>query len=189
MDELTQFIRETVDDHLRSRGMDSAKTYVVVDEASNVATFLLFNLTGQLVGYQQYRPDADKKVGNDPSLARYFTYVGSEGKGKKLAVWGLETVEWTDDYLFVVEGIFDAVKVHNAGHPCIAVLCNDPRPMKAWFKAMGKHVIAVLDRDAAGNKLRNIANANVVVPEPYKDLGDMPQEEATRFIDHALTNT
>lgn len=194
---LREFIRESVESHLKSRGVDPERTQVVVDEESGTATFLLFNLSGQLVGYQQYTPDAPKERNNDP-FGRYFTFRGMEGdltrrKGqKKIAVWGLESTQWDDPYVFITEGIFDAVKIQNAGRPAIAILSNAGPGLRAWFKALGKFVIVIEDNDAAGAKLSNpkegvyLGDHSVTVPDPYKDLGDMPQEEATAFVNRIL---
>lgn len=188
MNLLREFIRESISDHLRSRGVDPSRPTVVVDEKTGIATFLLYDLGGRLVGYQQYNPDGSKKINghgkqaSEKDLAKYFTFVGDEGRVKKIAVWGVDTIDIDDPLLFVTEGVFDIAKVHNAGYPGIAVLCNNPQPLRSWFKAMGKLTIAIEDNDASGSKLRNLCDAHFTVPDPYKDLGDMPQEEATKFI-------
>jgi hypothetical protein len=173
--------------HLRDRGIDPDSTDVVVDEESGIATFLLYNLSGQMVGYQRYNPKGDKKDHSNSLAARYYTYVTKESeKSSKIAVWGLQYVNPKDDHLFVTEGIFDAVKVKNAGQPVIAVLGNNPKPLKAWFSAMSKKVIAILDNDDAGSALTKFADYAVKVPEPYKDLGDMPQVEANQLIEKTM---
>ena len=189
-DYVIQVLSESIEDHLRSRGLDPNRSTVVVDKKTGYATFLLFNLSGQLVGYQQYNPEGDKKVNGrrkngkfDMDLAKYFTYIGDEGKTKKIAVWGTDTLYPEDNFMFITEGIFDVVKIHNAGYPGIAVLANRPLPLRAWFKALGKTVIAIEDNDAAGSNLRSVADLHFTVPDPYKDLGDMPQNEVTEFIE------
>ena len=186
---LREYIRESVRDHLRERGVDPNRTQVIVDEETGTATFLLFNLSGQLVGYQRYNPSASKERNNDP-YGRYFTQRGEEGerkKGKKkIAVWGLESTEWKDPYIFVTEGIFDAIKVQNAGHPAIAILSNASPGLRSWLKALRKYVIVIEDNDAAGVKLGSLGDVSVTVPDPYKDLGDMPQDEATVFVNDIL---
>lgn len=176
--------------HLKDRGVDLERTRVIVDEKDGFATFFLYNLSGQLVGQQRYNPWGNKKINGRHSNdwdhnARYFFHSRKEGDKhdqRSIAVWGLESVYDTSRILFVVEGIFDAVKVQNAGYPAIAVMTNDPSPLSHWFKALGKTVIAVLDNDPAGKKLRNIAHKFINVPDPYKDLGDMPQEEVNQLL-------
>ena len=92
----------TVLQNLRSRYFDMNLHTVWVDEDEGVATFPLWNLSGQLVGYQQYRPSANKKKDNHPKMSRYFTYR----KNRVVGVWGLES--WNlSDTLFVTEGTTD----------------------------------------------------------------------------------
>lgn len=184
---------EGISDHLRSRGLDPNRSTVIVDEKTGFATFLLYNTSGVLCGYQQYNPEGDKKINGhskcgkfDRDLAKYFTFVGDEGRVKKLAVWGVDTIDPDEPLLFITEGVFDIVKVHNAGYPGIAVLCNNPQPLKAWFKALGKTTVALEDNDEAGSNLRKICDKHFTVPDPYKDLGDMPQNEATIFIESII---
>lgn len=185
--------------HLRSRGVDALKTKVVIDEESGIATFLLYNLSGQLIGYQRYNPTGTKQhqgrrnkgaKRHDPNIVsqmKYYTYVGKEGDKRfpKLAVWGLESLD-DRPYVFVVEGIFDAVKLQNAGQPAIAALANHPKPLKGWFRMLGKHVIVVNDNDAAGGKLTSLGDSSFVVPDEWKDLGDMPQHEVNEFVADVL---
>jgi hypothetical protein len=187
----TTLLLEVIDieAHLISRGIDPERTYVIVDKAAGLATFILYNASGKLVGYQLYNPAApkggsaarDRKFGK--YLMKYYTYTSKVDRTNELAVWGLETVSTSDDLMFVVEGIFDAVKIHNAGYPAIAVLTNDPKHLKGWFMAMGKFVIVVEDNDAkAGSSLGRIGDVSVKTPDPYKDLGDMPQNEVNSFL-------
>lgn len=188
-------MKTKIEDHLRKRGVDLKRTKVTIDEEAGNATFYLYNLSGQLVGFQQYTPSASKTRGTEArhiykaaakdmkmrDMMRYFTHATAEGKGKKHAVWGLETVG-DESYVFVTEGIFDAIKIHNAGHPAIAVLANDPKLLRPWFKAMSKTVIAILDNDDAGSKLANIAHRKVQAPRPWKDLGEMHQDDVNAFM-------
>jgi hypothetical protein len=179
---IREIIVETEDDiqrHLQSRGVDFSQTKVIVDKKSGTATFLLYNLSGQLIGQQRYNPRGIRKS-NDPVLARYYT------QGKTFAVWGLETVYDYHSYIFIVEGIFDAIKLHNAGQPAIAVLTNDPQNLKSWFFVMDKRVISILDNDKASQKLKGVSDHFFVVPDPYSDLGDMPQNEVDVFVKDIL---
>jgi phage/plasmid primase-like uncharacterized protein len=174
---------DDIESHLRSRDIDFEKTRVILDKESNVAVFLLFNLSGQLVGYQQYNPKGTK-TGNDSrdrDKAKYWTYITKHPE-KTIGVWGLETVLDTHDFVFVTEGIFDAVKLHNIGMPAIAVLANHPKMLKPWFAAMNKKVIVVADNDEAGNKLKSVASTSISAPKPYKDLGEMPQKEVRPWL-------
>ena len=169
--------------HLKRRGLDPKKTRVILDQETDSAVFLLFNLSGQLIGYQQYNPVGEKKgkAGSDPKTAKYWTWVTREGKKRALAVWGLETLD-DRPYVFLVEGIFDAVKLHNAELPALAVLSNDPKSLAAWLKALRKYVIVIADNDKAGNKLKKMGELALTTPEPYNDLGEMPQEEIENWL-------
>jgi len=170
---------------------------VFLDEENGFVTFLLYNLSGQIVGYQRYNPDGSKTINGRHSNeladdAKYFTYIHTEGEekpreGKKsIGFWGLETVRPDDRLVFLTEGIFDAVKVHNAGYSALALLMNDPKKYRPWFRAMSKVFVPILDRDDASTKLRKLGDRYFVVPEPYHDLGEMPQGEADLFLDGAV---
>ena len=184
-----------IEDHLKSRGIDMEKTHVVFDTKTNTATFFLYNISGQLVGYQYYNPHGSKSLDQkkaDRRLMKYYTYVTGQKDEKRLAVWGLESYDMKSSVLFVVEGIFDAVKIQNAGYPAIAILSNDPRQdLKTWLKTLPQTIIAVLDRDdnSSGNKLASTGDRSTMTPAPYKDLGDMPQEEVNTFIKQILGNS
>ena len=115
--------------NLRSRGVTS-DTPVFIDEEEGVATFLLYSGT-KLVGYQQYRPAADKKSRNHPRDGRYFTYLPSLTDG----LYGLEQDSGTGT-LFVVEGIFKAIKLHNLGFNAISPLGATPKRLKPYFSIL-----------------------------------------------------
>lgn len=171
-----------IKEHLISRGMDPLHPSVRLDEENCIATFLLWNLSGVLVGYQQYNPHGTKQLRNDERnrhVLKYFTYVGDEGDAvggnkRRLAVWGLESTRHDDTIIYLTEGVFDAVKLHALGLPAVAVLANDPKHIRPWLVALNRRVIAVCDNDAPGHRLGSIAHASIVVPTPYNDVGDMP---------------
>lgn len=183
MDELSPKRIDDIEQHLRKRGLDPDKIQVIMDKESNIATFLLYNLSGQLVGYQKYNPNGDKKIHNNGQLGKYFSYITKESdKSSKIAVWGVESISKDDPNLFVTEGIFDAVKLRNAGHPTVAVLTNNPKILRSWFMALNKRTIAILDNDVAGKKLGNLTDESYTVPKPFNDLGEMSQQEVNEFL-------
>lgn len=149
----------------------------VVNEAERTATFFLYNLTGQLVGFQQHRPDALKtpqKMG--PREARYFTYRKQPTHG----VWGLESFHLGRGPVFVTEGVFDAARLTAVGQTALATCCNDPqRDLGNWLQCLGRPVVVVADNDKAGRKLAKFGNYVEYCPEEGQDLGDCPQE----FVD------
>jgi hypothetical protein len=65
---------KTVLEHLKDRHLNVELHRPFVDEVERVATFLLWNLSGQCVGYQQYRPEGEKKPRNNPKQGKYYTF-------------------------------------------------------------------------------------------------------------------
>lgn len=130
------------------------------------ACFYLFNLSGQLCGYQQYRPFAPKTCKNDPKSGRYYTHVKN-----KIAVWGMESFHYRTDILCITEGIFDACQLHRYGIPAIAVLANDPKQLKPWLFCLPRRRIGFLDGDSAGLRLASVCDYTNAMPEGV-DLGD-----------------
>jgi DNA primase len=177
--------------HLQGRGIDTKKTQFILDEESGDTFFFLYNLSGQMVGYQKYNPKYDKKGQDakkmeDPTKTKYYNYVSDELKGKMIAVWGLETTKFTDKYLFITEGIFDVARAHQAGYPGIAVLCNDPSPqLTYWLKTLPQTKIVIYDNDEAGEKLRKLGDYSFSVKDG-KDLNDLSEEEAKEFLDDII---
>jgi hypothetical protein len=158
--------------HLHSRYLDTSLHRVWVDEDNSLATFPLWNLSGQLLGYQQYRPNADKKIKNDPREGRYFTRL----KEGKIGVWGLESF-YCSNTLFVTEGIFDAARLSYFGYAAVALLSYDIGVSTAlWLKVVRSYrrVVAVCDSDTSGRRLSKHGSAYCIV-EGYKDLGEAPE--------------
>lgn len=178
----------TIQDHLKDRGIDPDQTRVIID--GDDTYFFLYNLSGQMVGYQKYNPYYPKTGQSklsDPRLAKYFTWVSDEDKFKKIAAWGLESVDLMNDkFLFITEGIFDCARVHQAGYPGIAVLCNDPsESLKGWLNTLPQKKIVIYDNDKAGQKLIKVGDFAFSVPVG-KDLNDLSPNEAKSFLDECI---
>ncbi len=177
-----------LEEHLRGRGIDKEETRVIIDEESNDVFFFLYNLSGQMVGYQKYNPTFSKKGQNSKALGnprdtKYYNWVGEEDYGKKVAVWGLESYSFEDEFLFITEGIFDIARVHQAGYPGIAVLCNDPSPQVAnWLETLPQKKIVIYDNDKAGEVLRKLGDYSFSI-EGGKDLNDLSPKDAKEFLD------
>lgn len=162
---------KSVLEHLQDRHLDTQLHQPWVDEVERVATFWLYNLSGCVVGYQQYRPDADKNRNNDPKLSRYYTYRNKN----VLTVWGLESLALKPGVLFLTEGVFDAARFTELGYPALAVLSNDPkRQLREWLKCLNRRVVAVCDNDAAGRRLAKFGDVAVFTED--HDLGDSSEE-------------
>lgn len=193
---------ETVFDiiqHLKQRGVDLSKTKVIVDEDTVSATFLIYNLSGKLIGYQYYNPNGSKsfqvykkefknKVPDIESIkktSKYYTWISDTQKG--VSVYGLETYDRHSEFLFITEGVFDCIKIHNSGYPAIATLTNaGSSELKTWLKILPQKIIAICDNDDSGEKLKAAADYYYNSPNGYKDLGDAPQDIVEQFINNIV---
>lgn len=166
-----------LENHLRSRYVDLNLHRPVIDEENDVATFHLWNTSGKLIGYQQYRRTGLKLPGNNPKMGRYFTYRSQP----TVAVWGTESLHLTPGLVFLTEGIFDAARLTQRGFSAVAALSNDPSTDVAnWLWMLNRTVVAVCDNDAAGRKLAKFGNHALFTQE--KDLGASSEEEVTAVL-------
>ena len=164
--------------HLLARGFDPSKYDVSIDEVNGSATFLLWNRLGQLIGYQRYTPRYPKKSSYKEGLS-YFTWASKPNH----TIWGWEYVDANASTLYLTEGIFDAIKIHNAGKYAIALLGNAGSPgVRQYLRALPYKLVAICDNDSAGKELAKAADLWYTVPSDYKDLGEMPQEEVNQWL-------
>lgn len=171
--------------HLISRDLDVYKSNVIIDEENCLAYFLLYNLSGQLIGYQRYNPNGSK-TNHSNNLSngemKYYTWVTKIDKIPMIAVYGLETYKIKIPYLFLTEGVFDCIKIHNLNLPAIAVIGNNPKPLYSWLKTLPQIKLSILDNDNAGNFLKRFSEYSFKVPIEFKDLGEMPMDKVNIFI-------
>lgn len=161
----------TIVEHLKGRHVDLELHRPWIDEDERVATFMLYNLSEKIIGYQQYRPDADKTKNNHPKEARYFTYR----KQPTLAVWGVESLHLTPHVVFLTEGVFDAARLTERGYSALAALTNNPtKDLLNWLSMLNRKVVAVCDNDAAGRRLAKFGDVAVFTED--KDLGEADDE-------------
>ncbi len=173
--------------HLLDRGVDPDKTQLIIDEENNDVYFFLYNLSGQMIGFQKYNPLNSKK-GRERE-GKYYSYMTDEGSGKSLGVWGLHSYDWQDEFIFITEGIFDAARIQQTGYPAIALLSNDPsKGMKSWLKTLPQKKIVIYDNDSAGKKLMKVGDFAYTVPTG-KDMNDLNPTEAKQFIEECLRNS
>lgn len=166
-------------DHLNSRRLDTNLHKVWVDEANKLATFPLWNLSGQLVGYQQYRPDGIKERKNNPREGRYFTRI----KEARVGIWGLESFNLSPT-LFICEGIFDAAAISSLGYAALATLSNDLASSTAnWFRVIksSRRIVAICDADAGGRRLAKYGSTAHIV-NGFKDLGEAPIDYVQKVV-------
>ena len=180
-----------IKEHLKWRDVPESAA-VIVDETHNLAFFMLYNLSGKIVGLQRYNPGGHKERGRHRDRPkedlRYVTSVTRENPDRNiphLALYGLHTLD-ERRFVFVVEGIFDAVKLESVGVPVIAILTNAPKKFKNFFFTLGKTVIVWRDNDKASEKMREIADFSAITPPPHKDLGETPLEEVRAWTEYIL---
>lgn len=168
-------------DHLKERHFDTDVHPVWLDASQGVVTFPMYNLTGHMVGFQQYRPDADKKQKNSPRDGRYFTYRNKD----TVSVWGLESWYFSNT-LFITEGIFDACRLTNAGYSAVAVISFKPtKSVMRWLYMVRQFrpVVAVCDGGSKdGLRLRHLGATHHVCPENH-DMGDVSNEYLMNFLE------
>jgi hypothetical protein len=168
---------KTILEHLKDRHVDVDLHRPVIDEVNRVSVFYLYNLSGAIIGYQQYRPDRDKVRNNHPTEARYFTYR----KQPTLAVFGVETLHLTPNVVFLTEGVFDACRLTERGYSALAALSNDPaRDLSNWLSMLNRKVVAVCDNDNAGRRLAKFGDVSVFTND--KDLGEESDDYVTNLL-------
>lgn len=157
--------------HLIERGMNPKLYRHFKCYSTSKVTFLLYNLSGQIVGYQHYRPNIlDKGVKNNPKLGRYFTKLPRSTIG----VFGLERLDPNDRTIYIVEGIFKAAVLHRLGFNALAVLTANPTPLQPWFRALrGRYrLFAIGDGDKAGEELVKIVGDGLCSPVDLDEMTD-----------------
>lgn len=160
-------------DHLLSRGIQFHRYNVSCNRWT--ATFRLYTPTGKWVGYQQYRPLADKTRKNNPKFGRYYTHVTNG----HLPIFGFETLDYDPSVVFVCEGIFKAVRIHRFNLPAVALLGNDAKQYMNQMHLLGRKIIAICDPDEAGRKLAKVGH---VAPVMTKYLDEMTDDEVEMML-------
>jgi hypothetical protein len=122
-----------------------------------ICSFKLWNLSGQFVGFQQYNYVGDKKANNKED-GKYWTILN-----KKIGLFGLEYLNYKLPYLFITEGVFDAISLLSYGN-AIAVLSNKPDQMSEQIKLLPFKKIAVCDGDKAGESLAKFSDTAIMCP-------------------------
>lgn len=168
-----------ITEHLSQRYFNINKHQVWLNYEESCAVFPLWNLTGRLVGYQNYRPLNPKEPNNDPHSGRYYTHRNKD----EIAVWGLESWNFSNT-LFLTEGIFDACRLTNHNTSAIALLSNNPNDAtKRWLWTIRqmRPIFAVCDSGQSGKKLVNLGHKSYTM-STFKDLGDSSEEFVTDLI-------
>ena len=154
-------------------------TTALIEHDNDKITFLMYNLLGKIVGTQLYNPEGKKVAKNKKEPLKYIL-KGQEGQ---TLIFGMHTYNPDSPYLFVVEGVFDALMLHQQGYPAIAVLSAVPDiNTKNQIELLNGKKIGILDNDDTntGLKLRNFVDEYHVVPIE-KDLNDLYTKDITEF--------
>lgn len=161
--------------HLISRGMNP--DLYSISYGDEDCCFFLYNLSGQIVGYQKYNPFKTKEKNNHPKECRYFTYLPSGIDG----IFGLELLDYSKKELYIVEGIFKAAVLHRLGYNALAVLSNNPKRLKSLFRILKQKfdLIAIGDNDPAGKMLVNFVKRGA---QSQYDLDEMNETEILNFL-------
>lgn len=167
--------------HLKKRHLDP-KDYqsIYISEETGKAYFFLYSLSGQIVGFQCYTPSAPKR---DHKLLdqerRYYTYLTKEKTGHvKLTAFGLERLTDKKKPIFLVEGIFDACRLHKLGLQSLALLGSSIGYLKPFLTALGYELIPVCEGDEAGQKLATLStHGKTIYLSQDMDLGDMEETD------------
>ena len=146
--------------HLLQRGIRDFNYDMVLDYENDVVTFMLYGIGDFIInrtnikplGYQVYRYKITQKKTNDPMNSRYFTYQAKCSVINDVVVFGLERLDNNSEFLFITEGIFEAVNLHRLGYSAIAVLTSAPnKRLKKLLPYLAKKTIWCGDNDTAGN--------------------------------------
>lgn len=73
----------------------------------------------------------------------------------------------------------------------LALLTSTPHKQLKQYLRLRFHnrlIVGIRDNDGAVEKITSIADVSYTTPAPYKDLGEMPPDEATTFL-LSLVNT
>ena len=171
-------------EHLKERHYNTVLHSTIISGDETEAYFMLWNLSGQIVGYQKYNPSYTKNQKNDPKLSKYYTWkTKPDGKNSQTGFWGMESWYFTNT-LFVCEGVFDAARLTSMGVSAIATLSNDlSKNLKNQFRLFRqlRPVVVIADADDAGSKLSKAGHQTYVV-ESAKDLGDAFPSEVSKIL-------
>jgi len=148
-----------------------------IDTQLEVITFPIwsFEPNHQFIGYQRYTWRETKIRDNG---GKYFTWVAKDFKDR--AAYGLENC-FGHGPLFIVEGIWDSLRVGACWFDCLALLtCSPSHNMKVHLRQLaGKRPIVALcdnDKNGSGLRLKSAADYSFVVPDPHKDVNEMSHE-------------
>lgn len=116
-------------------------------------------------------------------------FKNSQGLPRSKTLFNIHRVKISSQ-VFVVESTFDAIKIEQIGRPAVATLgANISNSQIALLKKYFTSIILLPDNDDAGNsqahKMTEALGSIVTIgrlPEKYKDISDMNNEELSNLI-------
>jgi hypothetical protein len=168
--------------HLCDRTKGFPEVYGIIDYENELYTRLLYNLSGQIVGYQQYNWREGKEKRND-SRGRYWTFLSkTEHKLTRIGICGIEMLRPLEP-IYLVEGSFEQITARQYGINALAVLSNHPKHLKNWVYSQPVPVIALCQNDSAGRKLASCADSAIYLP---CDLDELDLKTCKSLIPNAF---
>lgn len=169
----------SIEEHLASRHVDMNLHTVYTSDTK--ATFMLYNLSGQIVGYQAYSPLAPNLSSNSLD-GRYYTH-----RSRHIAIFGQETIPFARRTVFLTEGVFDIVRLTKLGCSGLALLTNSPNSsILNFLYCLPYKLILISDNDKGGEILRKRLTgivSDIIIP-PYKDLGEAEESYVKEIKDN-----
>ena len=157
--------------HLLDRGM-LPSYYRMLSVDQGIAVFGLRDFSGKLVGYQNYRPFADRNHKNVKE-ARYFTYLPRGTNG----YFGLESLVRPGP-VYLVEGVFKAGSLHRLGLAAIALMGCETKRHRSQLCLLRRRLVGIGDNDDAGRKFARSLNGFV---SPI-DLDEMADKDILELL-------
>jgi DNA primase len=162
--------KEETYQHLLDRKMRPELYTLGID--AGVVVFPLRQFNGRQVGYQNYRPFAERNCKNVQE-ARYFTYLPKGVDG----YFGLESLTMLGT-VYLVEGVFKAGTLHRLGYPAIALMGSETKRHVEQLFLLRRRQVAIGDNDEAGHKFAR-SLGGLVSP---RDLDEMSDEEIKELL-------
>lgn len=136
-------------------------------------TWLLYNLSGQLTGLQEFKPYGEPRY-------------KSHGTG----LWGLQHLNPSDRVLYVVEGVRDTHRFLELGLNCVALLgCGRVDKYYNQLHSMGYFVVPVCDNDKPGMKLKRLGKLHFVAETDPADYTTQQVVELDKTVRNHLLNS
>lgn len=162
--------KEETYQHLLDRGMDPSLYNLAVD--AGIVVFPLYEFNGRQVGYQNYRPFADRNHKNVKE-ARYFTYLPKGVNG----YFGLESLDRPGP-VYLVEGVFKAATLHRLGFASVALMGSEVKRHRNQLSLLRRQFVGVGDNDEAGERFARQLGGFV----SPTDLDEMSDNEVLELL-------